>query len=98
MVHYQFHYGKEPENREEPMDKVSEAITGGMRADEREVSSFKRLRAKICEHCPFCIHARKNPDSTIGKILHHKYHAEHCPLWTAYQDVHRESGDRKSDS
>jgi hypothetical protein len=76
------------------MQKGTEAITGVRETDEREVSSFKRLRAKICEHCP----ARKSPDSTIGKILHHKFHADHCPLWTAYQDVHGESGDRKSDS
>lgn len=80
------------------MEKGTGAIAGGMHADEKEISGFKRFRAKICEHCPFCIHARKSPDSVIGRILHHRYHAEHCPLWTAYQDVHGESGDRKSDS
>jgi hypothetical protein len=54
------------------------------------VSAFKKLRATICNHCPICNHARKNPDSTIGKILHHRYHADHCPLWKACEDVYRE--------
>lgn len=77
------------------MEKVTGAITSEREAYKQKASSFKRLRAKICEHCPFCIHARKNPDSAIGKILHHRFHADHCPLWTAYRDVYGEGGDRK---
>jgi hypothetical protein len=73
------------------MEKVTGAITGERETYEQEVSGFKRLRAKICEHCPFCIHARKSPDSTIGRILHHRIHADHCPLWTAHRDVYGEA-------
>ncbi len=80
------------------MQKDREAFTRGREAYKKEVSSFKRLRAKVCEHCPFCIHARKSPDSAIGKILHHRFHADHCPLWTAYRDVYGESGARKADA
>jgi len=80
------------------MEKVTGAITSEREAYEQEVSGFKRLRAKICEHCPFCIHARRSPDSTIGKILHHRFHADHCPLWTAYRDVYGERGDKKADA
>lgn len=54
------------------------------------ISSFKKLRSKICEHCPLCVHARKNPDSMIGKMLHSKVHADNCPLWKAYRDLHSE--------
>ena len=79
------------------MEKVTGAITGEREAYQMEVSSFKRLRAKICEHCPFCIHARKRADSAIGKMLHHRFHADHCPLWTAYRDVYGESRNRKCD-
>lgn len=80
------------------MGKATGVIAGGSKVDKGEVTRFKKLRATICEHCPFCVHARKNPDSTIGKILHHRFHADHCPLWTAYRDVYGESGDGKSDS
>jgi hypothetical protein len=96
MVLYQFL--KETGNREELMEKGTRAITGEREAYKQETSSFKRLRAKICEHCPLCIHARKSPDSTIGKILHHRFHADHCPLWTAYRDVYGESGEKKVDA
>jgi len=75
------------------MKTVTGAITGERKAYEQEVSSFKRLRAKICEHCLFCSHARKSPGSTIGKLLHHRFHADHCPLWTAYRDVYGEGRD-----
>ena len=60
--------------------------------DERP-TRFKRIRARICHHCPLCNHTRKNPDSVIGKI-HHKYHAENCPMWTAEREVYGEREDR----
>lgn len=80
------------------MERAAEGLAGGVGADRGEISGFKRIRATICEHCPVCIHARKSPDSTIGKILHHRYHADHCPLWTAYRDVHGRNGDSETDS
>ena len=53
-----------------------------------EIPVFKKLRAKICDNCPLCNRARNNPDSRIGKILHHRYHADHCPMWKAHKEVY----------
>jgi len=50
---------------------------------ESRLSFSKKIMASVCHHCPFCNHARKNPNSIIGKILHHKFHADHCPFWKA---------------
>ena len=58
------------------------------RSDEEKIPMFKKLRAKICDNCPLCNHARKNPDSRMGKILYHKYHADNCPFWKAYQEMY----------
>jgi len=52
------------------------------------VGLFKRMRALVCKHCPACNHARKSPESIVGKILHHPFHAEHCPIWKAYKEVY----------
>ena len=65
-------------------------IRTGIYADEEKVPLLKKFRATLCHHCPFCHHARKNPDSTIGKILHHKYHAENCALWKAEKEIYGE--------
>ena len=61
-----------------------------IQVDEGNVPLLKKFRATLCHHCPFCRHARKSPESTIGKILHHKYHAENCPLWKAEKEVYGE--------
>jgi hypothetical protein len=55
---------------------------------EDNIGRFKKIRAAICHNCPMCKHARGNPQSVIGKILHHKMHAEHCPMWKAEQEVY----------
>ena len=60
----------------------------GVRIGEAKLEKFKRIRAAVCHHCPLCIHARKNPGSMIGKILHHKYHADNCPMWKAEKEVY----------
>jgi hypothetical protein len=56
---------------------------------------FKNLRATICKHCPACKRARENPESVVGKILHHSWHSNHCPVWKAYNDVYGK-GDESS--
>jgi hypothetical protein len=58
--------------------------------NEREVRAtmFKKMRARICNNCPICNHARKNPESRIGRILHHRRHADNCPLWKAHKEVY----------
>jgi len=55
---------------------------------EGKIGTFKKIRAAICHNCPLCKHARENPQSTIGKILYHKLHADHCPMWKAEQEVY----------
>ena len=49
---------------------------------------FKRIRAKICKHCPACKHARKKPESRVGRILHHPLHSSNCPAWKAYNELY----------
>lgn len=78
------------------MRSTAGEIARGNETVGRQVSGFKRVRAKICEHCPFCIHARNNLDSPIGRVLHHRFHSDHCPLWTAYRDVHGQTMDSKT--
>jgi hypothetical protein len=55
---------------------------------EARPTMFKKMRARICNNCPFCNHARKNPESRIGKILHHRRHADNCPFWKAHREVY----------
>jgi len=39
--------------------------------------------AVMCHYCPICMYGRGKPESVIGKILHHRLHADHCPMWKA---------------
>jgi hypothetical protein len=55
---------------------------------------FKRARATVCKHCPACKQARKDPESLVGRVLHHPRHAERCPVWKAYQEI---NGEQKGD-
>ena len=73
-----------------------EDIRKGVRTSGEKTTLFKKLRAKTCHHCPLCNHARNNPDSLIGRILHHKYHAENCPLWKAEKEVYGEGEEMNS--
>jgi hypothetical protein len=58
---------------------------------DNQVGLFKNLRASICKYCPACNHARKNPESIVGRILHHPFHSSHCPIWKAYGEVYGEN-------
>ncbi len=59
-------------------------------SDKEEIGIFKKMQATMCHHCPLCSHARKKPDSVIGKIMHHKAHSDNCPLWNAEKEVYGE--------
>ena len=65
--------------------------------DTNKIGTFKKIRASICNNCPLCKHARKNPESVVGKILHHKSHADNCPMWKAQKEVYGEEPVAKSD-
>jgi hypothetical protein len=64
--------------------------------NEEKSTVFKRIRARICHNCPVCNHARKNPDSKIGRMLHHRYHADNCPFWKAEKEVYGEDNVKTS--
>lgn len=59
------------------------------------IGTFKKVRAAICKHCPACKQARRNPHSVVGKILHHSWHSDHCPVWKAYNEVYGEKGEKE---
>jgi len=44
--------------------------------------------AWMCHHCPVCAHGRAHPESLLGRVLHHRLHADHCPMWKAEQVVY----------
>jgi len=49
---------------------------------------IKRLMAKRCDVCLVCRHARKHPESVIGKLL--AWHGRYCPFWRAWEEVYGE--------
>ena len=61
---------------------------------ETDVGLLKRTLAAICSRCPICSHARRRPDSWIGRVLHHPLHANHCPFWKAALEV---AGERRGE-
>ena len=62
--------------------------------DKEAKGLFRRTRAKICENCPMCRHGRAKPESIIGRILHHRYHADHCPMWNAHKELYETNGEQ----
>jgi len=58
---------------------------------ESSVGHFKKIRASICKYCPACMHARKDPESVVGRLLHHPMHSKNCPMWKAYEQVYGEA-------
>jgi len=59
------------------------------RGKESALSKLEKLFAKRCDNCPLCNYARKNPETTVGKIIH--WHGKWCPFWKAWQ---KEYGDQ----
>ncbi|MBU2499144.1 MAG: hypothetical protein KKE57_09605 [Proteobacteria bacterium] len=55
---------------------------------ERGTGYFGRLMAGLCHHCPICRFGRQNPASLIGRMLHHRVHADHCPFWKREREVY----------
>ena len=63
------------------------SVVKGSEMTKSNIGLFKRMRVSVCKHCPACNHARKSPESIVGKILHHPLHSEHCPICKAYKEV-----------
>ncbi len=51
--------------------------------------ALRRLLGAACHHCPLCVYGRRRPESWIGRILHHRWHADHCPFWKAEQELYQ---------
>lgn len=59
---------------------------------EAQPGIYKKIMGTVCHHCPICKYGRNHPESVIGKILHHKLHADHCPMWKAEKEVFESKG------
>ena len=53
------------------------------------MSKLEKFMALRCEYCPLCRHARKHPETTIGKVM--VWHGKWCPVWKAWE---KEYGDK----
>jgi hypothetical protein len=51
---------------------------------------LRRALAAVCHYCPVCEYGRRHPDTWVGKVLHHPWHADHCPLWRAEQTLYKD--------
>jgi hypothetical protein len=58
---------------------------------EAKLNLFQRMMGDFCHHCPVCSYGRKKPESPIGKIMHSKAHADHCPFWNAEKKMFGEN-------
>ena len=56
--------------------------------EEEKIGGVRRVLGFACHYCPLCRSARKNPESMLGRALHHPWHAEHCPMWKAEKAVY----------
>ena len=52
------------------------------------MNSVRKGLAVLCHHCPMCRYARSYPQSILGKLLHHRLHADYCPMWKAEKAVY----------
>ena len=62
-----------------------------MRVDEKPMSPLRRVLAAACHYCPLCVYGRNRPESLVGRILRHPWHADHCPLWKAERERYERS-------
>ena len=49
------------------------------------MNRFQRGLAKICDNCPLCNYARKNPETSFGRLV--SWHGNYCPAWKAQQQL-----------
>jgi hypothetical protein len=52
---------------------------------EYEMNRFQRTLGKVCDNCPLCNYARKNPETSFGKVM--SWHGQYCPAWKAQQEL-----------
>lgn len=49
------------------------------------MNRFQRLLGKVCDNCPLCNYARKNPETRFGRVM--SWHGQYCPAWKAQQKL-----------
>ena len=49
------------------------------------MNPLQRTMGKICDNCPLCNHARKNPETRFGRLM--AWHGNYCPAWKAQQEL-----------
>jgi hypothetical protein len=49
------------------------------------MNRFQRTMGKICDNCPLCNYARRNPETPFGKVM--SWHGKYCPAWKAQQEI-----------
>jgi len=49
------------------------------------MNRFQRTLGKVCDNCPLCNYARKNPETSFGKVM--SWHGQYCPAWKAQQEL-----------
>ena len=54
---------------------------------------MENILAGICNSCPLCSYARKNPDTKIAKVV--QWHGSWCPMWKAWEEVYGEGAPAK---
>jgi len=61
---------------------------------EENVGPVRKALAVMCHHCPLCRYGRANPESILGRMLHHRLHADYCPMWKAEKAVYEADQDK----
>jgi hypothetical protein len=49
------------------------------------MNRFQRTMGKICDNCPLCNYARRNPETSFGKVM--SWHGKYCPAWKGQQQI-----------
>jgi len=49
------------------------------------MNRFQRTLGKVCDNCPLCNYARRNPETRFGKVM--SWHGQYCPAWKAQQEL-----------
>jgi hypothetical protein len=46
---------------------------------------MEKVIASLCHLCLICRFGGRNPDSLVGRVFAHPFHADPCPFWKAEQ-------------
>ena len=49
------------------------------------MNRFQQTLGKVCDNCPLCNYARKNPETIVGRTM--SWHGRYCPAWKAQQEI-----------